>query len=182
MYPNDDRTPPDPFPAIRPGQEKDPIDIGHLLALQRWLRDENKETRRQHGEAMVEVRQRLTGIETQLGDGKHKLAKHDEQLAELIDQGSELDRRVGVVEAWKYAQIGERVEALEDAELARVKRETAESAALDERRRAEKQARHAGQPPWWLQTILSAALSVLAVAATIAVLKALAANAAGGAP
>lgn len=128
MAHDDERTPPDPFPALRAGDSERPVDLGHLFALQKWLASENREMRRQHGDAMNEVRQRLTGIEGQLGDGKHKLEKHDDQLRELIDQVVEAEKRISAIEVWKYADLGTRMQVLEDAELARTKRETADAA------------------------------------------------------
>ncbi len=93
-----------------------------------------KEVRREQQTAMKELQIRLAGIEDRLRDSVHTAEKHEQQLVELVDLSTELDKRVGVVEAYQIGRVVERLQFLESAEKARDRGDAAEAAVAQANR------------------------------------------------
>ncbi len=101
--------------AAQGGGDMDPaIDSVWFAEWRREITGALREIRRDHSDALKGVDLRLVGIESRLNEGDSTIRKHEDQLAELIDQTAEHDKRLGMVEAHQIDAIVARLTVLEE--------------------------------------------------------------------
>lgn len=85
----------------RPASESniDGATFAFLTELRREITSGLNSIRREMNESHREMQQRLSGIESAMGEGKSVMQKHNEQIGELSGADADLDKRVRLLEA-----------------------------------------------------------------------------------